>query len=363
MKVFHCDHCPSLVFFENTQCLSCGHALAFLSDVADLGSLESIDDGLWESAAKLGRRKYRLCQNYQNENVCNWAVPAEDEHPLCSSCRLTRVIPDLNQVANKEAWYRLEVAKRRLVYSLMALHLPILNRDDDPERGLAFEFLADTSEAGKPVLTGHANGVITINVAEANDAEREKRRLALGEPYRTLLGHFRHEVGHYYWDRLISDSDRLDAFRESFGDERESYAAALQQHYDQGSPADWQNRFISAYASAHPWEDWAETWAHYLHMSDALETASATGLALRPQRRDEPSLTAIAKPRSSFDDMIDRWLPLTYVLNNLNRGLGLADGYPFVLSAEVIAKLRFIHETIAGANAAPPKVKRNRSRL
>jgi len=213
MKVFHCDHCPNLVFFENTQCLSCGHALAFLPDVSDMGSLEPMDGGLWVSAAKLGRRKYRLCQNYQGENVCNWAVPAGDEHPLCSSCRLTRVIPDLSNVANKEAWYRLEVAKRRLVYSLMALQLPLLSRGDDPERGLAFEFLADTPDAEKLVLTGHANGVITINIAEANDAKREKRRLALGEPYRTLLGHFRHEVGHYYWDRLIAGSDRLSVTR------------------------------------------------------------------------------------------------------------------------------------------------------
>jgi hypothetical protein len=147
----------------------------------------------------------------RGNNVCNWAVPAEDEHPLCSSCRLTRVIPDLSDVVNKEAWYQLAVAKRRLVYSLMSLRL--LNRDADPEGGLAFEFLADAPEAGKPVLTGHANGVITINIAEANDAEREKRRLALGEPYRTLLGHFRHEVGHYYWDRLIAGSDRLSVTR------------------------------------------------------------------------------------------------------------------------------------------------------
>jgi hypothetical protein len=341
------------VFFENTQCLSCGHALAFLPDVADIGSLEPIDGGLWVSAAKLGRRKYRLCQNYQGENVCNWAVPAGDEHPLCSSCRLTRVIPDLSNVANKEAWYRLEVAKRRLVYSLMALQLPLLSRGDDPERGLAFEFLADTPEAEKLVLTGHANGVITINIAEANDAKREKRRLALGEPYRTLLGHFRHEVGHYYWDRLIAGSERLEAFREVFGDERADYAAALKQHYEGGSPADWQNRFISAYASSHPWEDWAESWAHYLHMSDTLETAAATGLALKPRRRDEPALATAGKPLTSFDDMIERWFPLTYVLNNLNRGLGLADGYPFVLSPEVVAKLRFIHETIAAVAAEP----------
>ena len=200
------------------------------------------------------------------------------------------------------------------------------------------------------MLTGHANGVITINVAEADDAEREKRRHDLGEPYRTLLGHMRHEVGHYYWDRLIARTDRLDAFRALFGDEREDYGQALQRHYAQGPPADWQTRFISAYASAHAWEDWAETWAHYLHMTDTLETAAACGVSIRPRRADEPSMakvpTSAGTPSGSFDRLIDSWYPLTYVLNNLNRGLGLPDGYPFVLSPPVVDKLRFVHDTV-----------------
>jgi hypothetical protein len=259
------------------------------------------------------------------------------------------VIPDLSQAGNKEAWYRLEVAKRRLVYSLIALSLPVQNKDDDPDRGLAFEFLSgSTASQGTPILTGHAEGVITINIAEANDVEREKRRLAMREPYRTLLGHFRHEIGHYYWDRLVRFSDRLDSFRELFGDERIDYQQALEHHYEHGAPADWQQRFVSAYASSHPWEDWAESWAHYLHMTDTLETAAATGLSLKPRRRDEPTLKAQTKLplQSSFDQMIENWLSLTYVLNNLSRGLGLPDGYPFVLSEPVIEKLRFIHETV-----------------
>lgn len=352
MKVFHCDHCQNLVFFENTTCLACGHALAFLPDVSDLGSLEQVSDGLWRSAQLLGGREYRLCENYSTQNVCNWAVPAAEESPLCASCRLTSVIPDLSEADNQVAWYRLETAKRRLIYSLMALRLPVHSREEDPERGLAFEFLADRPDRNEdegPVLTGHANGVITINIAEANDAEREKRRLALHEPYRTLIGHFRHEVGHYYWDRLVRDSDRLESFRERFGDEQADYGQALEEHYQRGATNDWQERFISAYAAAHPWEDWAESWAHYLHMADTLETAAATGLALRPQRRDEPKLKASSKPLTEFDEMIDRWVALTYVLNHLNRGLGLPDGYPFVLSTTVIEKLRFVHETIGSA--------------
>lgn len=350
MKIFHCDHCQQLVFFENIQCLSCYHPLAYLPDLGVVGSLDPAGGVIWQSPiARATEQRYRLCENYARENICNWAVLVEDCNPLCRSCRLTRVIPDLSQPGHKEAWYRLEVAKRRLVYSLLSLGLPLENRVDNPMYGLAFEFLAD-SDASRvaPLLTGHIEGVITINVAEADDAQREKRRLQMHEPYRTLLGHFRHEIGHYYWDRLIKGSARIYGFRNLFGDERENYHEALKRHYEQRVPEDWQQRFVSSYASAHAWEDWAETWAHYLHMTDALETAAACGLALRPHRPDEPSLKADApsSPRAPFDRMINDWLPLTYVLNNLNRGLGLPDSYPFVLSTPVIDKLRFVHETV-----------------
>ena len=233
---------------------------------------------------------------------------------------------------------------------MLTLGLPL----DDPPDGkepLAFQFLADIGPDA-PVLTGHANGVVTINVAEADDAERERRRHALGEPYRTLLGHVRHEIGHYYWRQLVErEPDRLAEFRSRFGDERDGYDAALKRYYTGGPAADWQERFVTAYASAHPWEDWAETWAHYLHMQDTLETAAACGLVLRPNRPDEPFLSKMVESPSgvmgSFDRMIHNWFPVTYVLNNLNRGMGLPDGYPFVLSAPAIEKLRFVHETIA----------------
>ncbi len=351
MKIFHCDHCQQLVFFENTRCVRCEHALAYLPDIADIGSLESAGEGQWRSPARGAEGKvYRLCRNYAVENVCNWAIPATDPDPLCQSCRLTRVIPDLSQPGGREAWYRLEAAKRRLIYSLLSLGLPVANKTQDPVHGLAFEFLAD-SPAGVTVLTGHTDGLITLNVAEAHDAEREKRRLQLGEPYRTILGHFRHEIGHYYWDCLIKDSRRIDACRQHFGDEREDYDAAMKRHYQNGAPTEWQSRFISPYASMHAWEDWAETWAHYLHMTDTLETAVGCGMSLRPRRRDEPMLRPDilfqGGPPESFDRMIERWFALTYVLNSLNRGLGMPDAYPFVLMSPVIEKLRFIHETIA----------------
>jgi hypothetical protein len=361
VRIFHCDHCRQLLFFENVQCVKCGHALAYLPDLGVIGSLEPAGEapggeGLWRSPIpRAAGRAYKLCENYSAHNICNWAVPADDPHSLCVSCRLTRVIPDLSKPAHKPAWYKLEVAKRRLVYTLAELKLPLRSRSDDPERGLAFEFLADPEDPAEPrVLTGHAAGVITVNVAEADDPEREKRRVQLHEPYRTLLGHFRHEVGHYYWERLIRDyPSRLEDFRSALGDERADYAAAVKRHYDSGAPADWQAQYISAYATMHPWEDWAETWAHYLHMIDALETAAACGGRLRPPKAGDPALRQVPDPLGdepvSFDELMESWFPLTYMLNNLNRGLGQADAYPFVISVPVVEKLRFVYDTVAGA--------------
>ena len=320
--------------------------------LSDIVALEPAEDDLWQSKAG---RTYRLCDNYRKEKICNWAIPAESEESLCDACRLTRAIPDLSVNGNREKWYRLEAAKRRLIYSLQGLHLPPFGTSRDTTFELRFEFLADSpAPGGAKVLTGHSEGRITINVAEADDAEREQRRLAMHEPYRTLLGHFRHEIGHYYWDHLIDRTALIEPFRGLFGDERQDYALALKRHYDQGPPADWQNHYVSAYAGTHPWEDWAETWAHYLHITDALETAAASGLWLRPERQDEPELRPAADLRdcrsASFDRVMDNWFPLTYVVNNLNRGLGLPDGYPFVLSLPAVAKLRFVHETIAAVD-------------
>jgi hypothetical protein len=239
------------------------------------------------------------------------------------------------------------------------MELPLVNKQDDSAAGLAFDLLADESAAGQsPVLTGHANGIITVNVAEANDAERERRRAQLHEPYRTLLGHLRHESGHYYWDRLIKGSQRLGAFRELFGDERQDYAAALQHHYEIRPAARSLTRFVSAYASTHPWEDWAETWAHYLHMTDTLETAAACGVSIRSRRAAEPLIRnvpgRVAAPPASFDRLIESWFPLTSVMNNLNRGLGLPDAYPFVLSTLAVQKLRFVHDTVTATRAGLP---------
>jgi hypothetical protein len=273
----------------------------------------------------------------------------DDPEPYCLSCRLTRVIPDLEQLGNREAWYRIEVAKRRLIYTLFDLGLPVVSKALDAEEGLAFEFKADVpTPEGGPVFTGHDEGLITLNLAEADDAERERRRVQMHEPYRTLLGHFRHESGHYYWDRLIRDTERLAVCRKLFGDERLDYEVALKRHYDEGPPVDWQQNFVSTYASSHPWEDWAETWAHYLHMIDGLDTAAACGFSLQPSHQGEPAIAQIdpdpAKER--FGKLAKNWFALTYALNNLNRSMGLNDPYPFLLPEMVLAKLRFVHQIV-----------------
>jgi hypothetical protein len=351
MKTFHCSHCQNLVFFENIRCLNCGHALGFLPDRRLMAALALGEDGVWKAEIPAGDcRPYRLCANYDQVSVCNWVVAMDDTHDFCRSCRLNRIIPDLSSERNRVAWFRLEVAKRRLLYTLMGLDLPIEPKNGN-NGGLAFEFLEDSADGdAKRVLTGHDNGLITINIAEADDVHREQQRSLQKEPYRTLLGHCRHEIGHYFWDQLIAYGPLLEDFRALFGDERAHYQKALDRHYGEGPPARWEDSFISAYSTMHPWEDWAESWAHYLHMVDALETAGATGLALRPKRRDEPQMQPPPDPLSpnyrDFDAMIEAWLSLTYVLNNLSRGLGLPDSYPFVLSAPAIRKLRFIHDTI-----------------
>lgn len=355
MKRLRCDRCGNLLALENEHCSGCGSRLAFVPELLELRAWDA-EPAPPDSDARAQRIEgfdYRLCANYRGHNICNWAVADSESQPLCRSCRLTRVIPDLTIPENLSRWYRLEAAKRRLIVNLLALDLPLPEHVDEPN-ALQFQFLADApgQMPEGAVMTGHSEGMITVNLAEADDAERERRRVAMHEPYRTLLGHFRHEVGHWYWDRLLRDSPApLRRFRSLFGDERADYTQALALHYAQGPAPDWRQRYISAYAGAHPWEDWAETWAHYLHMVDSLETAFEAGLALRPRRRGEPAFNS---PRGSiatqlaFPRMLSRWFSLTYVLNDLNRSLGLNHAYPFVLMPTVVAKLRFVHELVTG---------------
>jgi hypothetical protein len=351
MKAFHCDHCGSLVFFESVSCLSCGHALGFVPAALDMSALTPAEGGLWRPLAKgASEGLYRNCANGLQHAVCNWLVPVESGDTFCLSCRLNQTIPNLTVQGNQDRWHRLEKAKRRLVYTFLRLRLPLNGPDGSRESGLRFEFLADAPGA-KPVMTGHDDGLITLNLLEADDVERERRRVSLREPLRTLLGHFRHEVSHYCWDRLVAGRSWQKPFRDLFGDESMDYAAALQRHYAQGPPPDWQARYVSEYASSHPWEDWAETCAHYFHMIDTLETSSSFGLSLKPRHPSARTMTVDAVKTGShldaFEPIIEAWGPLTVALNSFNRGMGLPDLYPFVLSAPVVEKLRFIHRVLS----------------
>ena len=340
MKPLCCDVCGCIVYFESTKCPNCGAALAYLPDKRRIASVRSGETDIWRS--KSGQ-EYRLCLNYRQHHVCNWAVPADDSKLYCISCRLNRIIPNLSVVGNQTAWAKFEAAKRRLNYTLLNLELPVISKNEDSLYGVSYEFKADVP--GAPVITGHAGGVITINLGEADDAERERRRLALGEPYRTILGHFRHEIAHYYWDRFFRDDESLRKFRSVFSDERSDYAGALRTYYLNGARKAWCEEFISAYASSHPWEDWAESWAHYLHMTDALETAAGAGVLFGAPELDKRGLASTGS--EAFEQKLHAWLPLSYLLNNLNRSLGQPDAYPFVLSSAAIKKLRFVHECIA----------------
>jgi hypothetical protein len=346
MKTFHCDKCGQQVFFENVFCETCGSTLGYQPEYSEVNSFEATKEGLWRSLHQRNAgRLYKKCINYAQENVCNWMIDATSPHDLCASCQLTRVIPNLSNDNNRMYWHRLESAKRRLLYSLWELRLqPSPKQEID--NGLAFEFLEDMPD--KRVMTGHDSGIITINIAEADPAQREGTREQMHEPYRTLLGHFRHESGHYYFDRLIPGTHWQNPFRTLFGDERQDYATTLERHYQNGPPLNWNEHYISSYASSHPWEDWAETWAHYLHMYDTLDTAHACGMTLRPHKAGEPELVIEKRPEKeeSFDEMMNDWFALTYVLNSLNRSVGMPDAYPFTLSTPVLEKLRFVHDVV-----------------
>ncbi|MGE0232225.1 MAG: putative zinc-binding metallopeptidase [Flavobacteriaceae bacterium] len=333
MRRFLCPDCGNEVYFDNLACVACQTALGYRPEA-----------GIMSRAGDGGARP---CANRQQIG-CNWVLEHADPSGLCMSCSLTTTIPDLSVAGNVERWARLERAKRRLVYSILGFGLPLPAAQPDNRETLRFDFKGDAiTRDGKTerVLTGHDNGLITLNIAEADDAVREKNRVALHEPYRTLVGHFRHEVGHYYWDRLVADRERSEAFRWAFGDERADYGEALERHYEQGAPADWPQRFISHYASSHPWEDFAETWAHYFHIVDALETAAAYEL---PTLLAELDFGEFPSPYrgTPFHVLLKGWIPVTVAMNEMNRSVGQPDFYPFVLTNGIAAKLAFVHALI-----------------
>ncbi|MDQ3270958.1 MAG: putative zinc-binding peptidase [Pseudomonadota bacterium] len=377
-RAYRC-HCGCPVFFRNSTCLACGTALGYDTVKARLIPLmpgQDLDtwvewqaeDATVQPVSNVPTPAYLRCANLDTPAACNWLVPVGEGQPqtlLCRACRLNRTIPDLNDSQhpdNAELWGKVELAKRRLVSALLALGLPLSSRvSEDAEGGLMFDFLR-SPDYGPHILTGHNTGLITLNLNEADDATREAVRKAMREPYRTLLGHLRHEVGHYYWDRLIAGTAWLQGFRELFGDETQDYAASLHNNYTQGPRPDWARNYVSAYASVHPWEDWAECWAHYLHIRDTVDTAQSFGLATDTAQLEFTPFTidALYQPEhpdaKRFLAFLNRWTQLTMLLNEMSRAMGQPDFYPFVLPHGVVAKLHFIHLVVSAvyeSTAAP----------
>ncbi|MCV7298846.1 putative zinc-binding metallopeptidase [Mycobacterium barrassiae] len=347
MRDFTCPNCGQRLAFENSLCLSCGSSLGF--SLEDMALLVIAPDDESDHAGAVPSSDYQLCANLYAAQ-CNWLVKRSPTRQLCTSCALTRTRPNDADTKAMAAFAEAEKAKRRLIAQLHEMKLPIIGRDEDPQFGLAFDLLSSENEK---VFTGHENGVITLDLAEGDDVHREQLRVSMEEPYRTLLGHFRHEIGHYYYYRLVDPSPDYKArFHELYGDADADYQAALDRHYSEGPPTEWQKDYVSSYATMHPAEDWAETFAHYLHIRDTLDTAAAFGLAPASATFERRVLGP-----SGFDTTIDIWLPLTWALNMINRSMGKDDLYPFVLPAKVLDKMRLVHTIIDEIVSDPAKAR------
>lgn len=332
MKAYSCRICDRALYFENSLCISCGTALGYSRAERAIVPVDA--EGRYVDADSL---VWWVCRNL-NLSGCTWLTELEGD--ACFSCRLTRTRPADDDLAGLVAFHAAEQAKRHLVAELDALGLPVAGKDVDPVDGLAFDLLNGQQEK---VTIGHDQGVITIDVAETDDALREKVRVRLDEPYRTMLGHFRHEVGHYYEWQLVR-GEAIERCREMFGDETADYAEAIERHYAQGPPAGWEGAFISTYATMHPFEDFAETFAHFLHISDTVETAAAYGLTTV-----DPTAFSVFR-----DLVVGVWVPLSAALNQINRSMGRNDLYPFVIPDPVLDKLEFVADLVRlGASPSP----------
>jgi hypothetical protein len=304
VKVFRCPACGADVWFDDLTCIACATELVY-DEATDL--MVAGSDGI-------------LCPARATVEACNWRSEAGSRCPACAlDCRH-------EPTAARAPFQR---AKRRTLRQLTQLGI------DHHRLAPRLRFDMRRGTDGEPVTIGHADGVITLDTAESDPGHRESVRTALDEPYRTPLGHVRHELGHWWWAAAAGERFELDDFRRAFGDERVDYAAALERHYDapEGGDGDWRERHVSHYAASHPWEDFAESFAHLLHLLDTAETAASHGLG-RPPALDR------------FDETYADWVSLTVTLNELNRSMGMPDAYPFAVSPTAVDKIRFVARTV-----------------
>ena len=338
MRIFHCERCGGIVAFSAQACPSCDAPLGYVDDERNVRALTPTDDAASYRIDGRDRLSWR-CLNASWG--CNWMLPAGSENQWCRSCQLTRGRPDDGRPAAVEAWMAAEAAKRRLVHQLDTLALPIEIRSSSAPDGLAFDLVHLPGEGG---ITGHLDGVVTLDLAETDEGHRDDLRRQLGEPFRTVIGHLRHEIGHHYWSRLVGQSDELDRFRRLFGDERADYSDAVDRHYSGGN-ATWDpTRFVTAYAASHPLEDWAETFAHYLHIIDAVDTAVAHDLV---PAASAGILVADVIGELELADILDAWRPINNAVNAIAETLGAPAVYPFEPVGVVVEKLAFVHGKIA----------------
>ena len=348
MRLFRCDNCGNAVHFDNRTCVNCGFRLGFSPDAVDMFAVVPNDAGL--ARAHHPQARFRFCANAAWD-ICNWIIPAESPDTFCQACRYNGLVPNPETPDGLRRWRAINEAQRHLFYSFLRWNLPRPDRRQDPQGGLLFDLKDDEilpDGSCKPVLIGHDEGHIVIRTAEADDLTREQQREMLNEPYRTLLGHFRHETGHFIWNKLVRDQDKFDGFRAVFGDERQDYQDALDRHYRDGPPPVWGDHFISYYATTHPWEDFAECFAHVLHIVDSLETAHIYGIALAPQNHGELAADAAFDPYAvrDFDRIAEVWIPLSVALNSIHHSMGERDLYPFILTPAITAKLKYVHQLI-----------------
>ncbi|WP_010520932.1 zinc-binding metallopeptidase family protein [Aquimarina agarivorans] len=330
MKTLNCPNCNSIVYFENDSCINCNATLHFDPRIFNFIQLGNSSNNINDINAIS-----KPCINHQF-NLCNWI--AADNADYCVSCKLNNEIPTVGDTENYQKYIKLENAKRQLVYQLLKLKLPVVSKIENNKLGLMFNFIPENNSKG--LKTGYMDGTITILLKEADAVERAQIRKLLSEPYRTLIGHFRHEIGHYYFSQLINNQN-LSQYRNLFGNEEIDYQQSLKRYYQNGPPNNWNAHYISKYASAHPAEDWAETWSHYLHIIDLLETAHCNNICF-----NENGITLnYIDPYNSTDTntIIHQSIILNIVANNLNRSMGIPDTYPFVLPKPMYNKLAFIH--------------------
>lgn len=343
MRVFKCGQCDNPLFFENTKCENCGQLSGYWDNNRQMLTFDPSSSVLISDREKI---EYRYCKN-QEHDICNWLVPKNAEQDFCRACQLNRTIPNLSDRENFQKWRNLEVAKHRLIYQLQRIGLDLPSKMTNPD-GLCFDFIAKTENPN--IMTGHANGVITILLREADAASREQAKQVMNERYRTLIGHLRHEVGHYFWEQLISkDQDALQSFRSIFGNEEENYNNALKKYYETGAHPNWSHSYISKYATSHPWEDWAETWAHYLHIMDMVETAHYFGLKVNKKTFSKNMKIAPSKDPYTIEDfeiIVQTCVSLSFVVNSINRAMGIPDVYPFLITKVVLDKMKFVHQLL-----------------